>query len=181
MKNADGALADARSMAALLIVRRKRGYALEAPFYVSQEIFNLDMDAVWARHWLNVAVEADVPEPGDFVTIDVCKYSVVIVRGEDGEIRAFHNVCRHRGARIMNIAKGSTAKIVCKYHHWTYDFTGALRFAEHMAHEVDRGCLGLKPVHLKSIAGVLFILPFGQSAPGHRRDAEDGRALSSPA
>src|SRR6478736_3424808 len=119
MKNADGALADARSMAALLIARRKRGYALEAPFYVSQEIFNLDMDAVWARHWLNVG--------------------------------------RHRGARIMNIAKGSTAKIVCKYHHWTYDFTGALRFAEHMAHEVDRGCLGLKPVHLRSIAGVLFL------------------------
>jgi Rieske 2Fe-2S family protein len=157
MKNADGALADARSLAAILIARRKRGYALEAPFYVSQEIFDLDMDAIWARHWLNVGAEADVPEPGDFVTIDVGKYSVVIVRGEDGQIRAFHNVCRHRGARIMNIAKGSTAKIVCKYHHWTYDFTGALRFAEHMAHEVDRGCLGLKPVHLKNIAGVLFI------------------------
>jgi Rieske 2Fe-2S family protein len=157
MAQPDGKLADARALAANLIARRKRGYALEAPFYASQDIFDLDLEAIWARHWLNVGVESDVPGPGDFVTVDVGNYSVMIVRGGDGEVRAFHNVCRHRGARIMNEAKGSTAKIVCRYHHWTYDFTGELRFAEHMAPEVDRRCLGLKPVHIKSIAGVLFI------------------------
>ena len=53
----------------------------------SQEIFDLDMAAIWTRHWLSVGVEADVPGPGDFVTIDIGKYSVIIVRGEDGEAR----------------------------------------------------------------------------------------------
>src|SRR4029078_12403546 len=87
MMTAGGNLADARSLATSLIARRKRGYALEAPFYSSQEIFDLDMEAIWTRHWLSVGVEADVPEPGDFVTVDIGKYSVIVVRGEDREVR----------------------------------------------------------------------------------------------
>ena len=140
-----------------LIERRKPGFSLEAPFYLSDELFALDLETIWARHWIYVGVEPDVPEPGDFVVVGFGRYSVIIVRGADRVVRAFHNVCRHRGARILNQDKGSVAKLVCQYHRWTYDLSGPLVFAEHLAPDVDRDCLGLKPVHLRSLSGLLFM------------------------
>ena len=80
-----------------LINGRAPGYSLEAPFYTSQDIFDLDMSAIFTKHWLFVAAEAELPEPGDFVTVEVGPSSVIIVRDDDEEVRAFHNVCRHRG------------------------------------------------------------------------------------
>ncbi len=79
-----------------LLTRRTPGWSLEAPFYTSQEVFELDLAAIFREHWLFVAAEAEVPEPGDFVTVGVGPYSVIIVRDDDEEVRAFHNVCRHR-------------------------------------------------------------------------------------
>jgi glycine betaine monooxygenase A len=140
-----------------LVRRRKPGYSLEAPFYLSDEVFEADLETIWARHWIHVGVEADVPEPGDYVVVGFGRHSVVIVRGADRVVRAFHNVCRHRGARIINDERGSAAKLVCRYHRWTYELSGALVFAEHLAADVDRKCLGLKPVHLRSLSGLLFM------------------------
>ena len=148
---------DVLRQAAEFVRRRKPGWSLEAPFYTSRDIFDLDLEAIWAHHWIHAGVAADVPEPGDYVTLEVGRYSVIIVRGTDRQVRAFHNVCRHRGARILNDAKGSAAKLVCRYHNWTYDLDGPLTFAEHLAPDVDRACLGLKPVHLRNLAGLLFI------------------------
>ncbi|MGF7163266.1 Rieske 2Fe-2S family protein [Rhodoligotrophos appendicifer] len=140
-----------------LVLRRRPGYSLEAPFYLSEALFKLDMDAIFARHWLHVGVEADVPQPGDFCTLEIGSYSIVIVRGLDGEARAFHNVCRHRGARVISAEKGSATKLVCPYHSWAYDLTGGLAFAEHMAPDIDRDCLGLKRVHLRTVGGLIFV------------------------
>ncbi len=98
--------ADVRAM----IERRKKGHTLEAPFYTSEEIHALDMDAIFRKHWIHVAVEPDVPEPGDFMTVEVGNDSVLIVRDDDMQIRAFHNVCRHRGARLCSSDKGSLGK-----------------------------------------------------------------------
>ena len=148
---------DARQLASALVQRRRPGWSLEAPFYTSQDVFDLDLEAIWARHWIHVGVSADVPEPGDYVTVEIGGYSVVIVRGTDKVIRAFHNVCRHRGARVINDAKGTAAKLVCRYHNWAYDLDGPLAFAEHMAPDLDTSCLGLKPVHLRNLCGLLFI------------------------
>jgi Rieske 2Fe-2S family protein len=140
-----------------LIARRRPGYTLEAPFHTSREIFDLDLDLIFGRHWIYVAVEPDVPEPGDYVTVNIGRNSVVIVRDDDMNIRAFHNVCRHRGARIFNEEHGATGKIVCPYHQWTYDLDGKLLFAEHMGAGFDKSCFGLKPVNLKNLAGLLFV------------------------
>ena len=90
-----------------LIERRKQGYSLEAPFYRSEEIFALDMEAIFRKHWIHVAVEPDIPEPGDYVTVELSGESVLIVRDDDMSVRAFHNVCRHRGARLCNEEKGT--------------------------------------------------------------------------
>ena len=84
-----------------LVKSREVGYSLKAPFYTSQEVFDLDVAAIFARHWLFSAAEAEIPEAGDYVTIDIGPYSVIILRDDDEEIRAFHNVCRHRGSRLL--------------------------------------------------------------------------------
>ena len=138
-------------------LQRRKGYSLEAPFYLSPEVFEADMQVIFGRHWIYVGVEPDVPEPGDVYVVDIGRNSVAIVRDDDGQVRAFHNVCRHRGARLLHEEKSTVGNITCRYHSWTYNLEGALLHAEHMGPGFDRGCHGLKPVHIRSLAGLLFI------------------------
>lgn len=140
-----------------LIRCRAPGMSLEAAFYNAPEIFALDLDAIFSRHWIYVASEPELPEPGDCVTVEVGANSILLLRGEDMEVRGFHNVCRHRGARLIDQRATTVGNIVCRYHGWTYDETGKLLFAEHMGSGFDRSCHGLKPVHVRSIAGLIFI------------------------
>lgn len=140
-----------------LVGRRAPGHALEAPFYASQDVFDLDMAAIFAKHWLFVAAEAEVAEPGDFVTVDVGPSSVIIVRDDDEVVRAFHNVCRHRGSRILDDKCGSVGNLVCPYHHWTYNVDGRLLHAENQPATFDSSRFGLKPVHVRSVGGLVFI------------------------
>ena len=145
--------ADVRAM----IERRKKGHTLEAPFYASEEVHALDMDAIFRRHWIQVAVEPDVPEAGDYMTVELGNDSILIVRDDDMQIRAFHNVCRHRGARLCSSEKGSLGNIVCPYHSWTYNLNGDLMFAEHMGEQFDKCKHSLKKVHLENLAGLIFV------------------------
>lgn len=140
-----------------LVARRPAGQSLEAPFYVGEEFFDLDIEAVFARSWLFVAAEAELPEPGDYVTVDLGSYSVIVVRDDDEDVRAFHNVCRHRGARILNEERGSVGNIVCGYHRWTYGVDGKLLYAESQAPGFDPSCFGLRSVHARTVAGLVFI------------------------
>jgi Rieske 2Fe-2S family protein len=162
--------------AAELLARRKRGYSLEAPFYRDVELFELDIAAIFARHWIHVGVAPEVPNAGDFITVEIGDYSVIVARGDDMVIRAFHNVCRHRGARILGERSGSLRKFVCRYHHWTYELTGSLFHAEHIAADVDRSCLGLKRVHVRDLCGLLFIC-LADEPPA---DFEDMRRIVEP-
>ncbi|MGE0282035.1 MAG: SRPBCC family protein [Rhizobiaceae bacterium] len=146
----------AKRALARLLAERKRGYSLAAPFYLDNAVFDLDMDGIFARHWFHIGSAPEVSKKGDYFTVEIGRYSIIVTRGEDMEIRAFHNVCRHRGARILTEARGSTRKFVCRYHNWTYGLSGTLDYAEHMAPHADPKCLGLKPVHLRNVAGVLF-------------------------
>jgi glycine betaine catabolism A len=145
------------SSLATLLRRRKPGYTLEAPFYTSPDIFAADMEAIFGRHWIYVGVEPDVPEPGDAVVVDIGANSIIILRDDDGAVRAFHNVCRHRGARLVHEPRTSFGNLVCRYHAWTYDLAGNLVHAGHMGEGFDRSCHGLKPVHLRSLEGLLFV------------------------
>lgn len=140
-----------------LIRRRAPGRSLEAPFYTSAEVFALDVAEIFAKHWIFVAVDAEIPEPGDFVTVDVGNYSVILVRDDDDSVSALHNVCRHRGARILNDARGSVGNLVCGYHHWTYGTDGSLLHAEAQPPDFAPECFGLKKVSVESVAGLIFI------------------------
>ncbi|WP_328630705.1 aromatic ring-hydroxylating oxygenase subunit alpha [Streptomyces sp. NBC_00356] len=140
-----------------LVARRTPGHSLEAPFYVSDAFFRLDVDAVFTRSWIFAAAEAELPEPGDYITLTLGAYSVIVVRDDDEEVRAFHNVCRHRGARILNDERGSVGNIVCGYHHWTYGVDGTLLHAESQPSDFDRSCFGLRSVHVRTVAGLVFL------------------------
>lgn len=140
-----------------LVARRRPGYGLETPFYTAPEIFDLDMEVIFGRHWIYVGVEADVPEPGDTMVVDIGRATILVLRDDDRVVRAVHNVCRHRGARVVHDYKATTGNLVCRYHQWTYALDGRLIHADHMGGDFDPGCHGLKPVHLKSLEGFLFV------------------------
>ncbi len=140
-----------------LIARRPMGLSLEAPFYTDEAIYDLDLARIFGRHWLFCATEAQIPEPGDYVTMDVGPYSVILVRDEGGSIRAHHNVCRHRGARVLWDECGSVANIVCPYHQWTYRTDGTLIFAESQPPTFEMEAYGLRPVSVRTMAGLVFV------------------------
>ena len=142
---------------AALVAARRPGHSLPGPFYASQDVFDADMARIFAKHWIFVANEPEIAEPGDYVKIDVGAHSVIVLRDDDMKVAAFHNVCRHRGARIVNDGKGFVGNLVCPYHQWTYNLEGRLIHAEGMGKDFDRTCHGLKPVHVRSVAGLIFI------------------------
>jgi Rieske 2Fe-2S family protein len=148
---------DTRRYLSELIARRRRGYSLEQAFYTSQEVFEADLRLIFGRHWIYVGVEAEIPHAGDVMTVEIGTSSVLIARDDDDRIHAFHNVCRHRGARIVQTGHANVGNLVCPYHAWTYGLDGRLRHANHMGSEFDRNCHSLKPVHVRSLSGLLFI------------------------
>jgi Rieske 2Fe-2S family protein len=140
-----------------LINNRAVGYSLEAPFYTSQEIFDLDIEAIFAQHWLFSTTEAEIAEPGDFVTVDIGPHSVIILRDDDEEVRAFRNVCRHRGSRLLDAPCGAVGNLVCPYHQWTYRTDGSLIYAESQSPSFERDRFGLKPVNVRTVAGLVLV------------------------
>jgi Rieske 2Fe-2S family protein len=140
-----------------MVESREAFKSLEAPFYTDADIFKLDLDVIFKKQWIFVAVEPELPEPGDCITVQVGDTSVLLLRGDDEEVRGFHNVCRHRGAKLIDEASTTIGNIVCRYHGWTYSEDGELILADHMGSEFDRTCHGLRSVHVRSIAGLLFI------------------------
>ncbi|MBO3762187.1 aromatic ring-hydroxylating dioxygenase subunit alpha [Ciceribacter sp. L1K22] len=136
---------------------RREGFSLEQPFYIDPDYFKLDMETIWYRDWLFIGHDCEVPRAGNYFTVQIGDYPVVVVRGKDGVIRAFHNTCRHRGHRVCTQDKGASAKLVCPYHQWTYDLDGSLVFARQMGETFDKSEFGLKPVACESVAGYIFI------------------------
>lgn len=139
------------------LVHRVSGQSLPAPFYVSDEWFTRDIDEIFSAHWIFAAAEAEIPEPGDFVTVTFSTRSIILIRDDANEVRAHHNVCRHRGARLLTEPAGSTGTIVCRYHSWTYGTDGNLTYADAQAPDFDKTCFSLRPVHVRTIAGLVFI------------------------
>jgi glycine betaine catabolism A len=140
-----------------LLARRRPGYTLEAPFYTDPGIFKHDLNIIFGCHWIFVGVEPDVREPGDCMTVDIGPHAVIIARDDDMALHAYHNVCRHRGARLLHTPSANVGNLVCPYHQWTYGLDGKLLFAAYMPADFDTSCHGLRPVHLRSLAGLLFV------------------------
>lgn len=159
-----------------MIANRRKDHSLEAAFYSSPAILDLDIAAIFCQHWIYVAVEPDIAEPGDYITVNVGSNSIIIVRDDDMNIKAFHNVCRHRGSQLCDDAKGSVGNLVCPYHQWTYDLTGKLIYTEHMGENFNPNDHSLKSVHARSLAGLIFIC-LADEAPS---DFEDMQKAMEP-
>src|SRR6476620_255031 len=101
----------------------RRSYAsggpLERAFYLSPEVFAADLDRVWRRYWLFAGYDCEIDRAGDWMTWQVGHYTILLVRNKDNSVRAFHNTCRHRGARICAGEQGNAKLLVCPYHAWT--------------------------------------------------------------
>lgn len=125
------------------------------PDYYAKEI-----EGIFRRSWLVIGHSYDIPQPGDFFTRDLpgLNAALLVVRGKDGRIRAFHNICSHRGSLLVCEPKGSQKAFACGFHGWTYDTQGALlRVTDPDNFQFERTTLGLRPVHCEKWESFIFI------------------------
>ena len=135
---------------------------LPAEPYISDEFFALERDLVFHRNWIVVGRVDEIPEAGDYFVRDVaiCKASILVVRGSDGVVRSFHNVCSHRSNKLVLDKRGSCAGgMYCHFHNWLYSDKGALLRVpdEENFFDFDKRDHGLKPVLTDTCAGFVFI------------------------
>jgi Rieske 2Fe-2S family protein len=149
-------MVDADKIAGLLS-QRLPGHGLPQGLYTDPDAFAFDMEAIFARQWIMVGFEAEVKRPGSWMAVNVGPWPVLITRDRGGELHAFHNTCRHRGAQVCPAGKGQAARLVCPYHRWTYELSGELAHAARMGPGFEPAGHGLSRVHLESLGGVLFV------------------------
>lgn len=129
--------------------------------YVDPRVHELEIERIFDRCWLFVAHESEAPESGDYLTVDVAQTPVLVSRDRQGQIRAFHNVCRHRGARVVNDAQGHCSTFRCPYHFWTYSLEGDLvgipgeEAYDGTGFEKER--FPLLPVSCETVLGLVFV------------------------
>ena len=126
--------------------------------YTSSAFYEREIARIFHKEWNFIGRADRIPNPGDYFTVEFAGVPVVVVRGEDGAIRAFSNVCRHRGARIMS-GEGNASSFRCPYHSWIYGLDGHLERAPEMQETLafDKRDYGLKPIRVELWAGFLFI------------------------
>lgn len=149
-----------------LVSERRPNHSLPRPFYRDQDLFDLDLEAVFHRSWLMVGFEVELPEPGDYLAETIGDAPIMLIRQKDGSIRGFHNSCRHRGARLCADGRGRSPRIVCPYHQWTYATDGKLLSASRMSEDFDKGAHGLGPIAVECVAGCIYVCLSGsEGAP----------------
>lgn len=104
-----------------------RARTIPSAWYFDPGIAALENRRVFGDGWVMACRSDQVAQPGSFATLEIAGEPVLVVRGEDGVLRAFHNVCRHRAAQVINQPDGKATKLRCRYHGWTYDLAGRLR------------------------------------------------------
>ncbi len=134
---------------------------------ISPEHYELERDAIFRRSWLNVGRVEQLPRTGSYFTreLDAARTSVIVVKGADGEVRAFHNVCRHRGNKLLwddfpeQETSGTCRQFVCKYHGWRYDLEGHLTFVQQESEffDLDKDAYGLVEVQCEVWEGFIFV------------------------
>jgi Rieske 2Fe-2S family protein len=154
---------------------------LPTTWYRREEVFKTEKERIFCREWLGVCRAEELPQPGDHLVLDVLGESVLLVRNREGLLRAFYNVCRHRGSRLcrtqaenaalhVKLPGGITAgrMIVCPYHQWSYDFNGALVAAPHLSASAgfNKQDFHLYPVGVDCWGGFVFVhLTPGEAKP----------------
>ncbi|MEM7440854.1 MAG: aromatic ring-hydroxylating dioxygenase subunit alpha [Pseudomonadota bacterium] len=128
--------------------------------YFSNELYELERDLLFRTHWQLVCHVSEVAVPGQYVSHDIADERGFVIRGLDGKLRAFHNLCRHRGSRVVGDTRGTCNKVlVCPFHGWAYNLDGSLRGIAHRDSfpPMDHEQMGLKPLEMEIWHGFVFI------------------------
>lgn len=127
--------------------------------YTDEEFLTLEQRHLFGRSWLYAGFASELPTAGSFKLCEHLRRPIVLVRGDDGEIRAFYNVCRHRGAPLVNEPCGRNRMLVCQFHSWTYALNGELKHipSGHEFPGVEKEDMGLVSVRCERWGNMIFI------------------------
>jgi Rieske 2Fe-2S family protein len=150
------AMADYNKVRALM-QSRKPSHPLPGAFYVDPDIYEADLDCIFYREWVFAGHTFELEKPGSYMTLQIGRYPIIVIRGRNGEIYALHNVCRHRGSLVCTQENGRASRLVCPYHQWSYDLDGRLLFARSMGDGFDKEMYGLKRVHCEVVNSFIFV------------------------
>ncbi len=144
-----------------------RAYTIPAPWYTDLRIAELENENVFARTWQAVARIGQLAAPGDYVTATVAGEPIMLVRGQDGKLRGFYNVCRHHAMTVMNEPCGRAQHLRCPYHGWTYSLEGELRGMTEFEGVCgfERALNGLAPVRVETWENFAFVNLEAQAPP----------------
>ena len=164
----------------------EEAYTIPAQWYLDRRIEQAEREEVFGANWIAVGRIDQVAAEGQFFTVEIAGEPLVVVRGSDGKLRAFFNVCRHHAAAVANVPCGTVQHLRCPYHGWTYGLDGSLKGAPEFAGvcNFDRGTNGLVPVRLETWEQFIFVTSRPRSGDAHdfsrrpacaRRDSRAGR------
>jgi phenylpropionate dioxygenase-like ring-hydroxylating dioxygenase large terminal subunit len=156
----------------------ERALTLPARYFYDDEIFKAERERIFYPGWHCIGHVNELSDPGQFLTFDIFDQSIVALRGDDGVIRSFYNVCQHRGNRLLEDRRGKLGSVLrCGYHSWCYSRDGHLKSAPRSERlpDFDRRDYGLKPVRSEILGSFVFVnfdpeaVPLGEMAPGAER------------
>lgn len=136
--------------------------------YTSEAWFDREQARIFSRTWAFAGLAEDVAEPGQYAAVPAGLNNIFVVMGGDRRLRAFHNVCRHRGTQLLRPLGKAKKAITCPYHDWTYDLEGRLIGVPNRKTEfpdLDTTCLGLKPAAVDRWRGMLWVHPDASAGP----------------
>lgn len=148
-------------------------FTLPSPWYFRPEVYEKEKEEIFYKSWRFVCHRSDVSQPGDYVAVTIADQGVFVIRGRDGALRAFYNVCQHRAHELVS-GKGSIRNVIrCPYHSWAYDLDGSLRVAPNCEAllDFDKSEISLPTIQVQELATFVFVnldpkaMPIGAWAP----------------
>ena len=140
-----------------LLNHHQEDWSLDQRFYKDESIFDLEKNHIFYDSWIFIGHESQIPNKGDYFVYKLLDEEIIVLRNKDNEVKAFFNVCRHRGSRICLEESGNTSRFACPYHSWTYNLDGKLLAAKSLREGIDKSTLGLHPCNIASVSGMLLI------------------------
>lgn len=156
----------------------ERSWTLPSRYYTDPAIWEAEKEKIFYRSWIYVCHESQVAQAGDYATTAIVDQNVAVVRGRDGVLRAFYNVCQHRAHELLSGRGNLKAVITCPYHAWAYDLEGRLRTARNCekVKGFDKADFTLPQVRIETMLGLVFVnldpdaVPLAQQAPNLESD-----------
>src|SRR5690242_15382428 len=134
------------------VLGQQKGMGLESFFYGCEELYPIEIDAIFKRHWILIGHASELT-PNSYVGINIGNESILLSMDANGVVHAYFNLCRHRGCTLAPPELTVSKKIICPYHSWQYGLDGSLLFARGMPSSFDCSLYGLKPCAIKNFQG----------------------------